>query len=85
MRGGLRSELSRRVGVDEVMAVLELFDARYGDFTAKHLWEKRVAEHGFERSYNSVRLRLQAHGRNTPAPLAAGRTAASGRAGRWWG
>ncbi len=68
VRGGLRSELSRRAGVDEVMAVLELFDTRYWDFTARHFWEKPVREHGFERSYNWVRLSLQAHGRITPAP-----------------
>jgi hypothetical protein len=54
--------------VDEVMAVLALFDTRYWDFTAKHFWEKLVAEHGFERSYNWVRLTLQAHGRVRPAP-----------------
>ena len=43
---------TRRVPVDTVMEVLELFDTRYGDFTAKHFWEKLVAEHGFTRSYN---------------------------------
>ena len=59
---------ARRAGVDEVMAVLALFDTRYWDFTAKHFWEKLVAEHGFERSYNWVRLTLQAHGRVRPAP-----------------
>ena len=59
---------ARRAGVDEVMAVLALFDTRYWDFTAKHFWEKLVAEHGFERSYNWVRLTLQAQGRLRPAP-----------------
>jgi transposase len=59
---------ARRAGVDEVMAVLELFDTRYWDFTAKHFWEKLVADHGFERSYNWVRLTLQARGRVQPAP-----------------
>ena len=54
---------ARRAGVDEVMAVLELFDTRYWDFTPKHFWEKLVAEHGVRRSYNWVRLTLQAHGR----------------------
>ncbi len=53
---------------DEVMAVLELFDTRYWDFTAKHFWEKLVADHGVRRSYNWVRLTLQAHGRIRPAP-----------------
>lgn len=59
---------ARRAGVDEVMALLELFDTRYWDFTARHFWEKLVAEHGMSRSYNWVRLTLQAHGRVRPAP-----------------
>ena len=48
--------------------LLELFDTRYFDFTPKHFHEKLVAEHGITRSYNWVRLTLQAHGRVTPAP-----------------
>jgi transposase len=59
---------ARRAGVDEVMAVLELFETRYFDFTARHFWEKLVAEHDFRRSYNWVRLTLQAHGKITKAP-----------------
>ncbi len=58
---------ARRVPVDTVMAVLELFDTRYWDFTAKHFHEKLVEEHGFARSYNWVRLTLQAHGRKRAA------------------
>jgi transposase len=58
---------ARRAGVDEVMAVLELFDTRYWDFTARHFWEKLAGEHGVTRSYNWVRLTLQAHGRVRPA------------------
>ncbi len=58
---------ARRVPVDTVMAVLELFDTRYWDFTAKHFHEKLVEEHGFTRSYNWVRLTLQAHGRKRAA------------------
>ncbi len=58
---------ARRAGVDEVMAVLDLFDTRYFDFTAQHFWEKLVSEHGVTRSYNWVRLTLQAHGRIRPA------------------
>ena len=38
------------------------FDTRYPDFTAKHFHEKLVADHGFKRSYNWLRLSLQAHG-----------------------
>ena len=53
---------ARRAPADEVMSVLELFDTRYWDFTAKHIHEKLVAEHDFKRSYNWLRLTLQAHG-----------------------
>jgi len=59
---------ARRVPVDTVIEVLELFDTRYFDFTAKHFWDKLVAEHDFTRSYNWVRLTLQAHGRKAKAP-----------------
>ena len=59
---------ARRAPVDEVARVLELFDTRYWDFTAKHFHEKLVAEHGFKRSYNWVRLTLQAYGRRRAAP-----------------
>lgn len=59
---------ARRAPVDEVMTVLELFDSRYWDFGVKHLHETLLAEHGFRRSYNWLRLTLQAHGRVRPAP-----------------
>ena len=59
---------ARRAPVDEVVRVLELFDTRYCDFTAKHFHEKLVAEHDCERSYNWVRLTLQARGRMRAAP-----------------
>ena len=45
-----------------------MFDTRYWDFTAKHFHEKLVADHGFKRSYNWLRLSLQAHGRRRAAP-----------------
>ena len=61
---------ARRAPVDEVLRVLALFDTRYWDFTAKHFHEKLVAEHGCERSYNWVRLTLQARGRMRAAPQA---------------
>ncbi len=48
--------------------MLALFDTRYRDFTAKHLHEKLVADHGCTRSYNWVRLTLQARGRMRAAP-----------------
>ena len=59
---------ARRAGVDEVAAVLALFETRYADFTAYHFWEKLVSEHDCKRSYNWVRLTLQSHGLVKPAP-----------------
>ena len=63
---------ARRVPVDTVIEVLELFDTRYFDFTARHFWEKLVSEHAFKRSYNWVRLTLQAYGRTARAPRRGG-------------
>ena len=63
---------ARRAPVDEVARVLELFDTRYWDFTAKLFHEKLVADHGFKRSYNWLRLSLQAHGRRRAAPRRGG-------------
>ena len=60
---------ARRAPVDEVARVLALFDTRYWDLTAKHFHEKLVADHGFKRSYNWLRLSLQAHGRRRAAPM----------------
>ena len=60
---------ARAAPVDEVARVLELFDTRYWDLTAKHFHEKLVADHGFKRSYNWLRLSLQAHGRRRAAPM----------------
>ncbi len=57
-----------RVPVDAVMEVLELFDTRYRDFTARHFYDKLVETHDFKLSYNRVRITLQAHGRIRPAP-----------------
>ena len=59
---------ARRAPVDEVARMLELFDTRYWDFTAKHFHEKLVAEHGCKRSYNWVRLSLQTNRRMRAAP-----------------
>ena len=59
---------ARRAGVDEVLAVLELFETRYWDFTAYHFWEKLRSEHDFKRSYNWLRLTLQAHGKIKKTP-----------------
>jgi len=77
--------------VDEVMQVLELFDTRYRDFTARHFHEKPVAGHGCTRSGNQVRLTLQAHGskRERRALPARGEwtlgASATGTPARWHG
>ena len=70
--------------MNEVMRVLELFETRYPDFTAKHFHEKLVCEHGFGLSYNWLRLSLQAHGKIKPAPRRGAHRRISGRAARWW-
>ncbi len=58
-----------------MIEVLDLFDTRYFDFTARHFWDKLVSEHDFKRSYNWVRLTLQAHGRtSSPTSVAIPRT-----------
>lgn len=59
---------ARRVPVDTVMEALKLFDTRYWDFTARHFFDKLIAEHNFKRSYNWTRLMLQSHGRVRKAP-----------------
>ena len=66
--GALGGSRRGRAAVDTVARVLELFETRYRDFTAKHFHEKLVAEHGFGLSYNWLRLTLQAHGRVRPPP-----------------
>ena len=58
----------RRAPVDTVIEVLDLFDIRYFDFTARHFCEKLVSDHDFKQSYNWVRLTLQAYGRTRKAP-----------------
>ncbi len=59
---------ARRAGVDEVAALLDLFDTKYPKFTTSHFWEKLTEKHDFKRSYNWVRVTLQAHGKIKPAP-----------------
>ena len=73
---------ARRAPVDEVARVLALFDTRYWDFTAKHFHEKLVSQHGCVRSYNWVRLTLQAHGRMRQAPRRTPAQAAAAPAAR---
>ena len=66
--------------------VLELFETRYPDFTAKHFHEKLVCEHGFGLSYR-IWLRNELAGARQDQAGIQARTAhrGSGRADRWWG
>jgi hypothetical protein len=49
---------SRRVPVDEVMEVINLFKTRYYDFTVSHFHEK-LASHGIHRGYTWTKNTLQ--------------------------
>ena len=61
-----------RVPVDAVMEVLELFDTRYWDFTARHFYDKLVETHDFKLSYNWVRIT------SAPQPMTTSWTYCSG-------
>jgi transposase len=50
---------SRRVPVDEVTGVIELYATKYFDFNVKHFHEKLVTEHGFKFSYTWTKRVLQ--------------------------
>jgi transposase len=54
---------ARRAPVDEVARVLELFETRYWDFTAKHFHEKLASEHAIARSYSWTKNTLQTAGK----------------------
>jgi transposase len=53
---------SRRVAVDRISWVVELYRTRYWDFTAKHFHEHLVRDHGFRLGYTWTKLRLQEAG-----------------------
>jgi len=59
---------ARRVPADRLHAVLTLYRARYGGFTAKHFHDKLRQHHGFELGYTWTKLRLQAAGLVPKAP-----------------
>lgn len=48
--------------VDEVIEMVELYTARYSDFSVAHFYDKYRDKHNGERSYNWVRTRLQEAG-----------------------
>ena len=58
---------ARRAPVDEVMAVVSLFETRYYDFTVKHFHEK-LEGHGIHRSYTWTKKALQKAGVVKKAP-----------------
>ena len=59
---------SNNVPVDETMKVLELFEPQYFDCSARHFHDALVADHGFMRSYDRLRLKLQCNKLVQPAP-----------------
>jgi transposase len=59
---------ARRVPVDQVNRVLELYRSRYTGFTVKHFHDKLRQDHGFRLSYSWTKLRLQDAGLVAKAP-----------------
>jgi transposase len=59
---------ARRVPVDQVSGMLELYRSRYDGFTVKHFHDKLRQHHGFERSYTWTKLKLQDAGLVAKAP-----------------
>jgi transposase len=59
---------AKRVPVDQVQQVLELYRERYPGFTAKHFHDKLHQHHGFALSYTWTKLRLQQAGLIAKAP-----------------
>jgi transposase len=59
---------ARRVPVDELNRMLELYRSRYAGFTAKHFHDKLRQRHDVARSYSWTKLRLQAAGLIEKAP-----------------
>ena len=70
---------AHRVPVDTVMQVLDLFDTRYRDFTAKHFHEKLVKEHEFRYGYTWTKVTLQRARLVNKAPRRSAHRGASGR------
>ena len=53
--------------VDEVMALLSLYETRYSTWTVSHFYDQYRQHHRGERSYTWVKNTLQAHGAVRPA------------------
>jgi transposase len=59
---------ARAVPVDDVMAMVALYQTRYTGWTVKHFHERWQQEHGGTRSYSWTKKTLQAAGQVTRAP-----------------
>jgi transposase len=59
---------SKRVPVDEGMAVARLYRERYAGFTVKHFHEHLVEDHGFRWGYTWTKTFLHGQGLVRPAP-----------------
>ena len=55
----LRKAAHNTAPVDETMAMLELFETKYINFSVAHFYDKWVASHGGSRSYEWVKGKLQ--------------------------
>jgi transposase len=73
-----RSPSPKRIPVEVLEKVLQLYREKYFDFNVQHFPEKLKAEHGVEQSYRWVKTALQEAGlverrkkRGTPAATAA--------------
>ena len=75
---------AQAVPVDEIGWMLEQYRTTYRGWTVKHFHDRLKTHHGFRWSYTWTKTQLHAAGLVKAAPLAAGRTAGSGRGGRWW-
>jgi transposase len=59
---------SRRAAAAEIVRMLGLYEASYGDFTVKHFHEQLVKRHDYKLGYTVTRLALQGAGLVRPAP-----------------
>jgi transposase len=59
---------ARAVPVDDVVAMLALYQTRYTGWTVKHFHERWHTDHGGTRSYSWTKQKLQAAGQVTRAP-----------------
>lgn len=58
---------SRRAAAEEIVRMLGLYEASYGDFTVKHFHEQLVKRHDYKLGYTVTRLALHGAGLVRPA------------------